>query len=154
MTVDLDAAVLLDDASIDSFLDQARANGLVPRISSPAAFARQSAMLLLKHEDSGIPVDVAQGRLPFERKAISRATQMSIGDFSAPLPQPEDLIIMKAFAHRPQDIEDIRGVVLCQPKLNVTRIRKEVTAAAHALDMPDLWTDIAGLFKKTKRPRR
>jgi hypothetical protein len=155
MTADIDATVLLDEASLGHFLDQALAHGLIPRIANPAAFARRSAMVLLKHEASGIPVDVAQSRLPFEQKAISKARQVKVGNFSAPLPTPEDLIIMKAIAHRPQDIEDIRGIVLCQPKLNVGRIRKEVTALAHGLDMPDLWNDIAGLFmdkgKKKKR---
>jgi hypothetical protein len=154
MTADIDATVLLDDGSIDLFLAQALAEGLAPRISKPAAFARRSAMLLLKHEESGIPVDVAQGRLPFEQEAIAKARQVKVGDFSAPLPAPEDLIIMKALAHRPQDIEDIHGIVLSHPKLNIARIRKEVMAFSRALDMPALWTDIAGLFKKTKRTRR
>ncbi len=157
MTADIDAAVLLDDDSIGPFLDQALAHGLTPRITNPSAFAKRSAMLLLKHDESGTPVDVAQSRLPFEQEAIARARQVDVGGFSVPLPTPEDLIIMKAIAHRPQDIEDIRGIVLCQPKLNVGRIRKEVTALAHTLDMPDLWNDIAGLFmdksKKKKRKR-
>lgn len=148
MTADIDATVLLNDGSIELFLEHARAQGLLPRIANPAAFARRSAMLLLKHVGSGIPVDVAQSLLPFEQEAIARATQVDVGGFSAPLPLPEDLIIMKAIAHRPQDIEDIRGIVLSHPKLNSARIRKEVTAFARALDMPKLWEDIEWLFKQ------
>ena len=148
MTADIDATVLLEDASIDRFLALAFDHELTPRIADPAAFARRSAMLLLKHEASGIPVDVAQSRIPFERAATLRATQLKVEDFSVPLPTPEDLIIMKAIAHRPQDLEDIRGIVFCQPKLNVALIRKEVREFARALDMPDLWSDIERLFKQ------
>ncbi|MGH7165897.1 MAG: DUF6036 family nucleotidyltransferase [Nitrospiraceae bacterium] len=160
MTADIDATVILEDASMDRFFDLALAHGLTPRISNPAAFARRSAMLLLKHDSSGIPVDVAQSRLPFERAATIRATHLDVEGFSVPLPTPEDLIIMKAIAHRSQDLEDIRGIALSQPRLNVALIRKEVMEFARALDMPDLWTDIAGLFKqkssvkKSRRQRR
>jgi hypothetical protein len=84
MTADIDATVLLDEASLGHFLDQALAHGLIPRIANPAAFARRSAMVLLKHEASGIPVDVAQSRLPFEQEAIARARQVNVGGFSVP----------------------------------------------------------------------
>ena len=42
-----------------------------------------------------------------------------MGDFSVPLPSPEDLIIMKAVAHRQQDLEDIRGIASCRQDLNI-----------------------------------
>ncbi|MGH7166045.1 MAG: DUF6036 family nucleotidyltransferase [Nitrospiraceae bacterium] len=148
MTADIDATVILEDASIDRFFVLALAHGLTPRISNPAAFARRSAMLLLRHEASGVPVDVAQSRLPFERAATLRATRLEVEGFSVPLPTAEDLMIMKAIAHRPQDLEDIRGIILSQPELNVAFIRKEVMEFARALDMPDLWTDIAGMFRQ------
>jgi len=148
MTADIDATVLLDEGAIEDFLKQAGTYGLSSRITNPVVFARRSAMLLLRHEESRVPVDVAMGRLSFEREAASKAKFLNVGGISVPLPRPEDLIIMKAIAHRSQDIEDIRGILVCQPKLNVARIRKEVMALARALDMPGLWTDIAGMFKK------
>jgi hypothetical protein len=153
LTADIDATVILDDALIDRFFDLALAEGLTPRISNPAAFARRSAMLLLKHDSSGIPVDVAQSRLPFERAATLRATRFQVAGFSVPLPTPEDLIIMKAIAHRPQDLEDIRGITLGQPHLSVALIHKAVREFARALEMPELWTDIAGILKRKSSVR-
>jgi hypothetical protein len=146
LTADIDATVLLDDASIEPFLNQAIAHGLMPRIADPVGFVRRSAMLLLTHQASGVPVDVVQGRLPFERNATSRAVTIKVGDFAVPLPRPEDLVIMKALAHRPQDFEDIRGIVASHPDMNTNRIRKELLAFAQALDMPELWDDIASIF--------
>lgn len=155
LTADIDATVLLDNASIELFLSQALAQGLIPRIADPAAFVRRSAMLLLTHRASGVPVDVVQGRLPFERKATSRAITVKVEDFAVPLPRPEDLVIMKALAHRPQDIEDIRGIVASHPDMNVERVRKQLLAFAQVLDMPDLWTDISGIFvRKSQRKKR
>jgi hypothetical protein len=151
-TADIDATVVLDDASVELFLDQALAQGFIPRVAHPAAFLRRSAMLLLTHRASGVPVDIAQSLLPFERVAISKAVTINIEDFSVPLPRPEDLVIMKALAHRPQDIEDIRGLVTSHPDMNIERVRKQVMVFAKALDMPDLWNDISGILQpKSKR---
>jgi hypothetical protein len=146
LTADIDATVLLDDASIEPFLNQAIAQELVPRIANPVDFVRRSAMLLLTHRASGVPVDIVQGRLPFERTATSRAITIKVEDFSVPLPRPEDLVIMKALAHRPQDFEDIRGIVASHPDMNTKRVRKELLAFAQALEMPELWDDIARIL--------
>jgi hypothetical protein len=47
--------------------------GLVPRISDPLAFVRQSNMLLFEHRPSSIEVDVALGYTPFEKAMVKRA---------------------------------------------------------------------------------
>ncbi|MGH7232462.1 MAG: hypothetical protein ACREJU_14050 [Nitrospiraceae bacterium] len=76
------------------------------------------------------------------------ATRVNIGDFSVPLPKPEDPVIMKAIAHRPQDSADIREIVRCRPGLTTAYIRQRTMEFAGALNMPELWTDIAEFFKK------
>jgi hypothetical protein len=154
LTADIDATVLLDDDSIEFFLDQALAHGLIPRITDPAAFARRSAVLLLEHRASGVPVDIAQGRLLFEREATSRAITIKVEDFAVPLPTAEDLVIMKALAHRPQDIEDIRGIVASHPDINVERVRKELLPFARALNMPNLWNDISRILVRQSKGKK
>ncbi len=153
-TVDIDATILADEEVLNQFVEQAAQLGLTPRRNNPLAFARRTRMLLLKHESSGVQVDIALGSLPFEREAIRRAVQTDLGDLVLPLPKPEDLVIMKAVAHRPRDLEDIRGIVSVHPKLDVRYIRKEVQEFAKAMEMPELWTDISPLFPSTKRPGR
>ncbi len=62
-------------------------------------------------------MDLSLGLLPFEKQAIKRSKRFRIANIAFNLPTPEDLIIFKAVAHRPRDIEDIaeiartRGVV-------------------------------------------
>jgi hypothetical protein len=151
-TEDVDAAVLLEERKLNRFVELAAAEGLRPRISNAAAFAQRNAVLLLEHVESGISVDIVIGRLPFEREAVARAALVMIGDVGIPVAVPEDLIVMKAVAHRPQDMQDIRMIVTSNPTLDLKRIRREIREMANALDMPELWTDIASFFRRTTTP--
>ena len=54
----------------------------------------------------------------------------------------EDLIIMKAVAHRPKDLLDIQGIIQSNPGLDREHIRDWVTQFATLLEMPELWDDI------------
>jgi hypothetical protein len=152
LTADIDATVVLDEGDVDEFLRQASTVGLSPRIAGPVEFLRRSAMLLLKHDATGMLIDINQSRLPFEHQATARSKIKRLGSISIPIPTPEDLIIMKAVAHRPKDLEDIRGIVESQARLDIVYIRKHVQEFGHALDMPELWSDINQLL--TKRASR
>ena len=54
---------------------------------------------------------------------------------------------MKAVAHRPKDLEDIRTNIENFPKLDVQRIEQWVKAFSEVLDQPDLWNQISPLLK-------
>ena len=105
-------------------------------------------MLLMRHDATGTPIDINQARIPFEVLAIKRATVKRRDGVNIPIPTPEDLIVMKAIAHRPKNLEDIRGIIESQPRLNVEYIRKHVQEFGEALDMPELWNDIRLLLRK------
>ncbi len=153
-TEDVDVSVILDEAKLDRFLELACAEGLRPRRPDAIAFARRSAVLLLEHEPTRVGVDVTIGRLPFEREAVARAEDVVIQDIRIPVATPEDLVIMKAVAHRPHDLEDIRAIVVANPRLDAARIRAAVGEFARTLDMPELWTDIQPLLARAKKPRK
>lgn len=146
-TEDIDVLLRLDERTLEPFLDLAMAQGFKPRIPDAVAFARRSAVLLLEHEASRVGVDLTISRLPFDSEAIDRARLVVIDDLRFSVVSPEDLIIMKAIAHRPQDLQDIQSVVCANPQLDVKRIRDHVQEFARALEMPELWRDIAGLFR-------
>ena len=50
----------------------------------------------------------------FEQQAVTRATPVVIGDTTIPVVSIEDLLVMKALAGRPQDDQDILGLVATQ----------------------------------------
>lgn len=53
---------------------------------------------------------------------------------------------MKGGARRPRDLEDIRAVIAAHPDLDRDRIRRLVGEFAAALEMPEIWDDIAPLI--------
>ena len=146
LTADVDAVILLSVADLSQLMQAAIQVGFVPRLADAEDFARQHRVLLLRHQASGINVDISLGILPFEVEAVERSIVHKVGSLSIRLPTPEDLIIFKAVAHRPQDMLDIKSLVETHPELDRQRIRYWVQEFAHALEMPELWDDIANLI--------
>ncbi|MCJ7432418.1 MAG: nucleotidyltransferase [Anaerolineales bacterium] len=148
LTEDVDAMFLLSTHDISRFLEAAKTENIQPRIPNAEEFARKSCVLLLQHSPTETNIDISLGILPFEEEMVERGIVQSTGTLSVRLPTPEDLIIMKAIAHRPKDLEDIRTVVDKNPNLDIARIKQWVKSFAEVLEMPGLWDDIAEMFKE------
>ena len=146
-TADVDAMFLLSTQEIPQFLELARMEEIVPRIKDAEGFARNTRVLLLQHAPTEIEIDISLGVLPFEEEMVERGSVKSFAKLSARLPTPEDLIIMKAIAHRPKDLEDIRTIVDNNPNLDHARIEHWVKSFAEILEMPDLWEQIEAILK-------
>jgi hypothetical protein len=112
--------------------------------------------LLLRHQLSGIDVDIAIGSLKFEQEAIARARTVEVAGAKVPLPTPEDLIIMKAVANRERDLLDIDGLLAAHPKIDARRIRRWVQNFANALEAPEIYDDIQLRLARVqpRNPRR
>ena len=86
------------------------------------------------------------GILPFEYEMVERSRVVEVGTIRLRLPTPEDLIIMKAIAHRPKDLADIQAIAASHPEINKERIRFWVEQFGEALDNPELWSGISQLL--------
>ena len=146
-TADIDAVFLLSTEGISQFLELARAENIFPRIQNTEDFARKNRVLLLKYKPTETDIDISLGILPFEQEMVERSSTKSFANLSIRLPTPEDLIIMKAIAHRPKDLEDIRTIVDKYPALDRKRIEAWVISFGDALELPDLWSQIKSLLK-------
>jgi len=62
------------------------------------------------------------------------------------LPTPEDLIILKAVAHRSKDLEDIKAIAAGYPDLDQVRIQFWAEQFGDALELPELWSTIRQLL--------
>ncbi len=153
-TRDIDAVVLLDEKDWGPFLGTGTQLGFVPRLSDPLGFAHTARVLLVRHESSGIDIDIAFGALPFEEEAITRAVWRDIGGIRLPLPVPEDLIIMKAVAHRPRDMADIESILDAHLKLDRRRVRRWVREFSTALDTPEILQDLNALLARRRKRKR
>lgn len=149
LTADADALFLLPLEDVPRLIALAQVEGLKPRLADVVDFARRSRVVLLTHEESGIDVDISLGLLPFEIEAVERSQEYQTGSLIIRLPTPEDLIILKAVAHRPKDMLDIQAVIAAQPQLDTERIAFWVRQFADLLETPEIWTDVARLLKGT-----
>src|SRR5215208_5655078 len=146
-TIDLDAMFLASTSDVAHILEMAKEEGIEPRTDKVMEFAKKSRVLLLRHSASGASIDISLGVLPFEEEVVARSKVYDMGMLSVRLPTPEDLIIMKAIAHRPKDLIDIQTIIDSQPHLDIDRIRHWVKSFADVLETPSLWTDIENMFK-------
>jgi len=154
LTRDVDVLVLLEEGRWGEFLAAGAGHGFLPRRADALAFARETRVLLVRHGESGIDLDLVFGSLPFEKEAAIRAKWVDLGGVAIPLSSPEDLIIMKAVAHRPRDLEDIAAILAAQPGLNVRRVRRWLREFSGALEMPEILNDLEALLsQRRKRPR-
>jgi len=108
-------------------------------------------VLLIKHIKSGVGIDISFGALPFEEECIKRSKKIKLAKLNIPLPSPEDLIIMKAVAHRPKDLIDIESIIDANPHLDVRRIKYWVNEFATILEMPEIADNIAKILLSYKR---
>jgi nucleotidyltransferase DUF2204 len=138
LTQDIDALAIVPDADWAEVIESAVRYGIVPRIREALEFARRSRVLLLKHLRSGIDVDVTLGGLPFEHAAVEKSAVHNIGGLQLRLPRVEDLLVMKAIARRPKDIEDIRGLLAANPQVDISETRRWISEFATAMSMSDM----------------
>ncbi len=146
LTVDIDAVLLLSIQELPELLQVAKEQGLEPRIDSADDFARRHRVLLLSHVPTGIPIDISLGMLPFEKEAVERSVKRTVEGVTFQVPTPEDLIILKAVAHRPKDLMDIQAIIENQHDLDRARIEYWVKEFAQTMELPEIWEDIAKLL--------
>jgi predicted nucleotidyltransferase len=141
-TADVDILVLLSNDQLIDFLDAAVAAGFKSRVTDMPAFARQNRVIPMVHTESGLKADFIMGMIPLEQEIVARAKKVVINKIEITLPTMEDLIILKAIAHRSKDLTDITGLVKRSQNLDKKRIEYWVKQFGEDLDMPDLWSSI------------
>jgi predicted nucleotidyltransferase len=124
MTKDIDITLGVDIGHLESALLAFGAMGLEIIPKDYRSFAEKTSVLPTKDPGSGIRVDFIFSFTPYERQAISRSRAVLIKGTKVMFASAEDVIIHKIFAGRPRDIEDVRSILLKNPDLDRTYIRK------------------------------
>ena len=145
-TRDIDALVIFDTSRAAELLRSLQQHGFRPRFSGMEEFAVAARLITIEHEQTGLPVDIALGCMPFEAELIQRSEEYAAGDVRIRLPSPEDLVVLKAIANRPKDQEDIRRIADVYPNLDRERIKVWVDQYGELLESPDLWDQIEPLL--------
>ena len=101
-----------------------------PRMPDAREFALQHRVLLLR-ASSGVPIDIAFGGIPFEERAVERASEFDFGEVRLLTCSAEDLVVFKSFAGRERDWADIESIAMRQAgHLDWTLIYNELAPLA------------------------
>jgi predicted nucleotidyltransferase len=146
--------VLVDEDRWPGFFAAGAESGFVPRRRDTLSFAQQTRVLLVRQEPRGLDVDVVLGSLPFEKETVAWAVWVEASGVRVPLPRPEDLLIMKAVAHRPHDLADIEAILAVHLRLNLRRERRWVQEFSEALSMPEIFHDLETLLSQRRKRRK
>lgn len=154
MTRDVDALILADDTRWDRLVRSAAAFGITARIENVIDFAARTRVLLLRHDPSGVDVDVMLGALVFHNELLERSALVDLGVLQVRVPSAEDLVIMKAVARRPRDIADIESILTADAALDLDRIRQKLREFSSLLEMPEIQEDFEDLLRRLSKSRR
>jgi hypothetical protein len=111
MTTDIDAAVRGDAVELERLVGALKKKRMVPRIPRAEQFARANLVLLVRHEPTGVDLDISLAWTAFEQEALGARERVRYGRVAVPMARPEDLVIYKAMAHRPKDVEDAQSLL-------------------------------------------
>ncbi len=71
----------------------------------------QSDILAIEHVATAVTLDLSVGVSGFEQQVVRRADPVRVGQQLVHVASAENLILMKTLAGRPQDDQDISGIV-------------------------------------------
>jgi hypothetical protein len=147
-TQDVDALAILPESEWAKVVKSAANFGIAPRIDSALEFARRSRVLLMRHTPSGVDLDITFGALAFEELAVQHSQHYDIRGIHVQLPRVEDLLVMKAVAQRPKDLEDIRGLLDAHPEADVAAARRWIREFSIASSLPDMLEEFDRLLQR------
>lgn len=151
-TVDVDATLFVGFGNEKFIIDQVLSL-YESRIESPHEFALQNRILLLRSK-LGTGIDLSLGGLPFEKRLIERSSVWDIPRHGKIRTcSSEDLVVLKAFASRPQDWIDVEKVIIRQGiRLNRKLIMQELQPLADLKEEPEIMFQVEILLQKHRPP--
>ncbi len=126
LTRDIDITLGLDTDRLGEIITITRELRLKLLLQDIESFVKETMVLPVQDEDTGIRVDFIFSFTPYEKEAIKRAKKVKILDQDVFFASPEDLIIHKIFAGRPRDMEDVRNVLSKNPGIDREYIKSQL----------------------------
>lgn len=147
LTIDADLTLLTGFGDEEQFVDQilSRYRG---RRSDTREFALRYRVLLIQSE-TGIPLDISLGALPFEERSIRRASFWKVPSGVQLITcSAEDLIVHKCFAGRPEDWRDVEGILCRQAgRLDTDLIFQELQPLVVLKETPETLDQLRRLLE-------
>jgi hypothetical protein len=146
VTADLDLTLITGFGTEKPFV-QYLLEKFSSRIEDAEQFAMHSRVLMLE-DARGTAIDVSLGALPYEERVVARSSLWGTPQSGAIRTCcAEDLMVLKAFADRPRDWEDIRTILIRQGKsINRSLVVEELTPLAELKEEPEILTRLEQLL--------
>lgn len=147
-TVDVDATVFVGFGN-EREVVQKLLSTFTARVEDAPAFAIENRILLLESPE-GLGIDLSLGGMPYEKRMVDRATIWDVPEHGRIRTcSAEDLVVLKAFASRPQDWIDVEKVIIRQgEKLDRELIIDELTPLVELKEEPEILTHLNALLEK------
>ena len=123
-----------------------KAIGLKILVEKEKEFVEQNMVLPTLDKKSGIRVDFIFSFSPYEKQAIERGKDIKLGRTLVKFVSLEDLVIHKVIAGRARDLEDVKSILLKNPKYDLVYIEKWLEEFDKSLG--DRFLKIFGEIKK------
>jgi predicted nucleotidyltransferase len=124
LTRDIDITVGMGVDGLDKVKKTIQIIGLKSLIQREKEFVERNMVLPTIDKKSGIRVDFIFSFSPFERQAIERARDIKLGRSLVRFASLEDVVIHKIIAGRARDLEDVKSILLKNPKYDRAYIEK------------------------------
>jgi hypothetical protein len=149
LTRDVDGTIAGEGTDLTAILTILERHKITPRIDDAVKFAQANHVLLLRHVPTAVDIDLSLAWLPFELDALRASETVSLHGIHVRLPRPEDLVIYKLVAWRPQDQQDIeRLLALHKRSMDINRIRQFTHEIAVMLDEPGRVDQVNALISR------
>ena len=134
LTRDIDITLGMGVKGLDKIKKSIKAIGLKILVKKEKEFVKQNMVLPTLDKKSGIRVDFIFSFSPYEKQAIERAKDIKLGRSLVRFASLEDVVIHKVIAGRARDLEDVRSILLKNPKYNLDYIKKWFREFDQSLD--------------------
>ena len=113
-TEDVDLILMCSLETALNLVESLSQSEFTPLLDNYEEVARSALLIPLKQRDTGIQLDLAIGLSGFEQEIVERADPMMIDNNEIFVATAEDLLLLKMLAGRPQDLQDVDGIVEIQ----------------------------------------
>jgi len=133
LTKDIDITLGAGVDELDTIVGLVRHLSLKILVDTFEDFVKKTMVLPVMDEKSGIRIDFIFSFSTYEQQAIERAKKVKISNTYVKFASLEDVIIHKMIAGRARDIEDIKSMLLKNPKCRNQYIIKWLKAFDNSL---------------------
>lgn len=114
VTADVDLVIGTEVDGALQLIEKLDGSSFSPLFDGVEEVVEQAFILPLRHRQTSVKVDLSIGLSGFEKRMMERSTAIELEGQKVQVVTAEDLLLMKMLAGRPQDQQDVKGIVTVQ----------------------------------------